>query len=69
MGRTVDMFQHLKPPRVKRMHCDDSGQGMAHFVCSRCGAESEWIQMENFSEIKRGIPCQNCNKENDNATH
>lgn len=41
-------------------HIDGIGQA-ATFECSKCGSESGWIGVTN-TEVRRGIPCEKCNK-------
>jgi DNA-directed RNA polymerase subunit RPC12/RpoP len=48
------------------MHVSDAGDGgegkpICVMRCSRCGAETEWLEFENVTEAKRGIPCEACN--------
>lgn len=67
---TPDLFPDTKPPRAKPrvlMHVIDAGGEGAHDVmalmqCAKCGAESEWLSFKNVTEVKRGIPCPECNK-------
>jgi DNA-directed RNA polymerase subunit RPC12/RpoP len=71
----ADLFPGTKPPRQKPrklLHVCDVGvpccaddydydrEAMVQFLCSRCGHESEWVQML-VSEAKRGMPCPACN--------
>lgn len=70
MASQPDMFPTAKPPRAKPrvlMHFTDAGYSscgtMATFKCDRCGYESEWMDCRNDTEVKRGLPCPNCNKE------
>ena len=35
----------------------------ASFQCKRCGWQSEWLCFDNVTEIRRGIPCPKCNRE------
>lgn len=69
MARTAELFE--KPPRRKArvlMHmtdagCNCSGPGeMAKFECPRCGHDSGWMNGLTSTEIRRGIPCPECNK-------
>lgn len=59
--RTAQLFPSPPVPRIKRMHVDDAGQGIAQFKCRICGHVSDWLQIESVTEAKRGIPCPNCN--------
>ena len=52
--------------QVKRAHVCDAGEGLrspwgAAFLCARCGWESKWLDCENEAEIRRGVPCEQCN--------
>lgn len=62
-----DLFQRppRRPARVL-MHFTDAGTGpadelLATFACRKCGHETEWLVCDNETEVKRGIPCPNCN--------
>lgn len=70
MGRTLQMFERPKVPRVVRMHVIDAGVNdcagdpiVVQYRCSRCNYESEWMTARTDTEVKRGIPCPNCNHE------
>jgi len=70
MSRTADFFPETKPPRAKARqmaHVFDSGCSseayLAHFECKVCGWQSEWLSIGTVSEIKRGVPCEACNKD------
>ncbi len=56
-----------KPPRQKprvMAHVADAGVDSICFECPQCGWESGWIDYDfSLTEAKRGIPCENCNKE------
>lgn len=64
-----------KPPTV-RMRAIDHGQAPglmpgwrtakgAHFRCWRCGHDAGWLFDLTNTEIRRGLPCPNCNGEMD----
>lgn len=36
---------------------------LATFACRVCGHESGWLECANYSEVKRGTPCPQCNPE------
>lgn len=71
-----DLFGYTKPrakPRVM-MHAIDVGQAPgkmpgwrttkgAHFVCQKCGHDAGWLFDMQDSEVRRGVPCPLCNKE------
>lgn len=67
----MDLFpvpakQYRAPARVL-MHFTDVGGGaadelLATFSCRICGHETEWLVCDNETEVKRGIPCPNCNE-------
>lgn len=66
MGRTLQMFDRPKTPRVVRMHVTDAGiredgAEIAVYKCSKCGHETGWTEFKNITEAKRGIPCPQCN--------
>ena len=42
-------------------HMDGAGD-VAHFVCPRCKHDAGWPPA-SASEIRRGVPCPNCNPE------
>lgn len=79
-SRTRQLFEAfmetpVAKPRAKPrklMKCVDCGPGydkgyeMARFQCPRCQHEGEWEQ-HTWTEIRRGIPCPNCNKPPDNT--
>ncbi len=55
-------------PRIKRMHVYDAGGGdctypafIAVFMCHRCGYQSDWLEIANVKEARRGLPCPQCN--------
>jgi hypothetical protein len=71
----LDLFGD-KPRRPRRkprvlMHVIDAGDNdgepdyavIARFQCSRCSAKTDWLQVENVTAAKRGIPCVACNPE------
>jgi len=64
MSPTVDMFNGTKPRKKARVmaHMDDCGADFVLFKCKVCEWESGWIPNDfTFSEIDRGIPCEQCN--------
>ena len=68
MGRTLQMFERPKVPRIVRMHVTDAGQGtgdedsmIVRYRCRRCKHETEWTDARTVTEAKRGVPCPNCN--------
>lgn len=66
---TPDLFHGTKPPRAKPrvlMHVSDAGNGsegkpICVMRCSKCGAETDWLEFDTVTEAKRGIPCEVCN--------
>lgn len=64
-------FEFIPPKptkaRLRRAHMIDAGQGQgdhpygAQFRCRACQWESGWWRFEKVAEIKRGVPCPNCN--------
>ncbi|MDO9105192.1 MAG: hypothetical protein Q7U57_09555 [Methylovulum sp.] len=69
--KTIDIFQEHKPPRKKPrvlMHvidvdgdpCDQD-KPIAQFQRRKCGTISDWLNCDNVTEVKRGIPCKKCN--------
>ena len=68
IGITPDLFPGTKPARArprKLMHFWDVGyiDGVgtaAVFRCRRCGHETDWTPATD-TEIRRGVPCPNCN--------
>lgn len=72
--RTLEMFEKPRAkPRVL-MHVIDAGishgacnakgrgeQCVALFKCRKCGHESEWLECDNTTEVKKGIACPICN--------
>lgn len=69
----ADLFLQTKPPRKKPrvlMHVIDAGDGAefgtphcARFKCKTCKRETDWSGYGTITEIKRGIPCDNCNSD------
>lgn len=64
------MFAELKPPKASprvMMHHSDVGIGtygyVVTFSCRRCGKESDLMACDTQTDIKRGMPCPDCNKE------
>lgn len=69
-AKQIELFPELKKPRakpLKRAHIVDAGEGQgdhpygAAFECQRCGWESKWCCFKTSNEIRRGVPCPNCN--------
>jgi hypothetical protein len=64
MNRTAEMFPKISTPRRVLMHCEDTGSNgpgrMGHFRCRACGHEG-WYRDCSMTDIRRGIPCPNCN--------
>jgi hypothetical protein len=63
------MFAELKPPRSAprvMMHADNVGIGtygyLAEFVCRTCGRTSDLMCCDTRGDVKRGMPCPDCNK-------
>lgn len=69
-----DLFgpQTRAPSRVM-MHAIDTGQAPgtmpgwrtakgAHFQCRRCGHDAGWLFDMQDSEVRRGVPCPECNE-------
>jgi len=64
-----DITEPRKPRRVMMHVCDAGETGCernpgAHSVrleCTRCGRRTEWIEVKNVTEGKRGKPCPICN--------
>lgn len=74
MNRSSDLFPGLpkirKKPRIL-MHYTDVGINdcagdpiVAATKCDRCGHESNWQTFRTATQVKRGIPCPNCNSNN-----
>jgi hypothetical protein len=73
MVRQPDLFGvPPKQPRLVRMHAVDVGQapGMmpgwrtatgGKFTCRKCGHDAGWLFDITETEIRRGLPCPNCN--------
>ena len=68
--RTSDIFAgtaHQKQPRASKRvmaHVYDAGVDAINFKCSRCDWESGWLKNNmSVTDAKRGIPCEQCNKE------
>lgn len=54
------------------MHVSDAGEcgegkPICRMQCTRCKAETGWLEFDTVTEAKRGIPCETCNKEADHA--
>lgn len=74
MARQRDLFGWKRPRRKPRKlaHLIDLGDHgcvyppgkhmVALFRCHRCAWESEWREMSNVTECRRGIPCEKCNE-------
>lgn len=71
---TLDMFEELKPARAKPrvlMHvsdatdtcCSESAKRkpVCRMQCTKCNAETDWLEFATITEAKRGIPCPACN--------
>lgn len=62
MASALKLFDFRRPRRVMA-RCVDAGSNgpgrMGHFVC-KCGFD-EWHSDCKANEIRRGIPCPNCN--------
>lgn len=60
------LFPETKPPRKKPrklMHVSDAGDGVL-MECAHCGYNSGWFHTDKtVTELKRGLPCPECNKE------
>lgn len=69
MARQAELFEKPTKPRLKRMHVIDAGdpgividgEFIARFACKRCNTETDWIEVKNTTEAKRGIACWVCN--------
>ena len=70
--RALDLFPETKirKPRVIRAHIIDAGNShdpdhpyTAQFECKKCSWESRWLVFRTATEIKKGIPCESCNKQ------
>lgn len=73
----ADLFgPQPRAPRRVMMHATDTGQAPgtmpgwrtakgAHFQCPRCGHDAGWLFDMQDSEVRRGVPCPECNE----ATH
>lgn len=69
MTHIADLFPDTKPPRRPRRvmaHAIDTGCGpgttkLGHMVCSKCGWDGDWWQLDTVRELNRGIPCERCN--------
>ena len=67
--KNADLFNNYKVKRLKPrvlMHHIDVGIGtygyMAKMKCNKCDNETDWLDFNTASEIKRGYPCPKCNK-------
>ena len=70
-----DLFTNTKwakPPRKKpriMAHVIDAGERdgvgpVIRFKCPHCNWDSDWLIYDfSLTEAKRGIPCENCNKD------
>lgn len=57
-----------KPPRVMAKLEDAGGEcvQMCSYRCRKCGWSSGWIEDDrNDTEIRRGFPCEVCNRPSD----
>lgn len=69
----IDLFGNRpRRPRRVMMHAVDTGDALglcggwrttagARFVCSRCGRDDGWSFDLTASELRRGLPCPDCN--------
>lgn len=70
----LELIPKPKKPRskpIKRAHIVDAGPNegasareyphLGEFECKRCGWNSGWMQGQTITEMKRGIPCPDCN--------
>ncbi len=69
-----DLFgPRARAPRRVMMHAIDTGEapGLAtgwkttkggHFRCPRCGHDAGWLFDMQDSEVRRGLPCPQCNE-------
>lgn len=69
-ARQKELFEKPRKARRVLMHAIDTGLNhcegpslIGHFKCTRCGHDGGWLVCETMSEIWRGVPCPNCNKE------
>ena len=72
MTRTPDLFPGTKPPRkpqrVLMRVCDGMGfaergeSGSVRWRCPKCGHESDWMDYQNLTVVRKGIPCEQCNR-------
>ena len=66
-ARQGEMFAKPKRPHIKRARVSDAGEGRAgypygaSFRCKRCEWESGWLCFDKITDIRRGVPCPNCN--------
>lgn len=70
---TASLFDHLPRTRKRRvmMHVVDAGPGAVQLKCRRCGHDTGWVLWRpelTISDYKRGLPCPNCNQENEHDT-
>jgi DNA-directed RNA polymerase subunit RPC12/RpoP len=68
-----DLFgDRPRPGRRVMMHAVDTGNAPgllegwrttagARFVCARCGRDDGWSFDMTVSEVRRGLPCPDCN--------
>lgn len=56
-----------RTPPIKRMHVIDAGydHGHVHMHCDHCGYDDgfQFVYDNTLTELKRGLPCPECNKE------
>lgn len=70
MTPTLDMFPEKKLPRRSprvMMQYRDGGVGnegeIVQYECPKCSTRSGWEDAGSITEVKRGIPCPECNKD------
>lgn len=73
MSRTPDLFGKPRAmPRVL-MHAWDVGIGtyswLVTFGCAKCGKVSELMACDTRTDVRKGIPCPDCNKSPDHGHH
>lgn len=71
---TCDLFGLVaRKPTFVRMRAIDHGEAPslmpgwktangAHFRCWRCGHDAGWLFNMSVSEVRRGVPCPECNE-------
>lgn len=69
MARALEMFPRppRKNPRVMMRVTDaglsPGGDHIATFECARCGAKTGWLVCGGVTDVRRGEPCPQCNRE------